>query len=59
MHRIARLEVPIVSFKSGKSFKYLLVRAKILVEKKQMGNFVVVKENTVKFAPFRRKKYFC
>ena len=45
-------EVPIVGFKRGKNLKDLLVRAKVPVEKKKMGNLVVVRENAAKFALF-------
>ena len=51
-HRKVFPEVPIVGFKRGKSLKDLLVRAKVPVEKRQMGNLVVVRENAAKFALF-------
>ena len=52
----AFLEVPIVSFKSGKSFKYLLVRAKILVEKERDGKFCGCQGKHCEICTFQKKK---
>ena len=38
------------------SLKDLLVRAKVPVEKKKMGNLVVVRENAAKSALFQKKR---
>ena len=45
-----------VGFKRGKSLKDLLVRTKVSVEKKQVGNLVVVRENAAKSAFFKKER---
>ena len=51
-HRKVFREVFVVGFRRGNSPKDLLVKAKVPVEKKLMGNLLVVRENTAKFALF-------
>ena len=52
----AFLEVPIVSFKRRKSLKYLLVRAKISVEKETDGKFCGCQGKHWEVCTFQKKK---
>ena len=52
----AFLEVPIVSFKKGKSLKYLLVRAKVPVEKETEGKFCGCQGKNCEVCTFQKKK---
>ena len=52
----AFLEVPIVSFKRGKSLKYLLVRAKVLAEKETDGKFCGCQGKHCEVCTFQKKK---
>ena len=48
--------MPIVSFKRGKSLKYLLVRAKVPVEKETHGKFGGCQGKHCKVCTFQKKK---
>ena len=48
--------MPIVSFKRGKSLKYLLVRAKVPVEKETDGKFGGCQGKHCKVCTFQKKK---
>ena len=50
--------MPTVGFKREKSLKDLLIRANVPREKQQVLNFVFIRENTAKFALFRRTEHF-